>query len=110
MLERLGGTMDIVQRDGTLDSQHTPLTGLDDEFGIGGGGSGSGSGPQLRALNVRGEPSYHSTRTASSFFAPIESTMGQSPLTSAAASPTDEPTPPALSPSTPTDEDADGLA
>jgi hypothetical protein len=26
--------MDIVQRDGVLDSQHTPLTGLDDEFGL----------------------------------------------------------------------------
>jgi hypothetical protein len=26
MLERLGGTMDTVHRDGMLDSQHTPLT------------------------------------------------------------------------------------
>jgi hypothetical protein len=44
--------MDTVQRDGTLDSQHTPLTGLGDEFGVGGGGSGSGSGPPLQALSV----------------------------------------------------------
>jgi hypothetical protein len=46
MLERVGGTMDIVQRDGTLDSHHSPITDPDDEFGIaagGGGGSGSGS-------------------------------------------------------------------
>ena len=33
-LERVGGTMDIVQRDGTLESQLTPLTGPDDEFGL----------------------------------------------------------------------------
>ena len=86
ILERLGGTMDIVQRDGTLDSQHTPLTGLDDEFGVGGGGFGSGSGPPLRALLVRGEPSYHSTRTGSTSV----SASVESPLRSVAASPTDE--------------------
>ncbi|KAH9998948.1 hypothetical protein BJV77DRAFT_1064449 [Russula vinacea] len=47
--------MDIVQRDGTLDSQHSPLTGLEDEFGVAiGGGGGSGSyTQQLRALLVR---------------------------------------------------------
>lgn len=91
ILERLGGTMDIVQRDGTLDSQNAPLTGVDGEFGVGGGGSGSGSGPPLRALIVRGEPSYHSTRTAnSSVSASVESSMVQSPLKSVAGSPTDE--------------------
>jgi hypothetical protein len=109
-LERLGGTMDIVQRDGTLDSQHTPLTGLEDEFGIafgGGGGSGSGSyTQQLRALLVRGEPSYHSTRTeSSSVSASIESPMVHSPLRSAAGSPTSELPHPAL-PSSPTSEEA----
>jgi hypothetical protein len=110
MLERVGGTMDIVQRDGTLDSHHTSLTGLDDEFGVGGGGSGSGSGPHLRALLVRGEPSYHSTRTASSSVsASVESPMIQSPLRSAAGSPTDPFTHPPLSSSPPSEEVAAGL-
>ncbi|KAF8270556.1 hypothetical protein EI94DRAFT_1798034 [Lactarius quietus] len=63
-LERVGGTMDIVQRDGTLDSQITTLTNpfADDEFGATGTGrsastSSSFGTTQLRALNVRGEPS-----------------------------------------------------
>ena len=108
MLERVGGTMDIVQRDGTLDSQHMPLAGLDDEFGLGGGGSGSGSGPHLRALLVRGEPSYHSTRTASSSVsASVESPIVQSPLRSAASSPSDEPTYRPVSPPPPSEEVAD---
>lgn len=110
MLERVGGTMDIVQRDGTLDSHHTSLTGLDDEFGVGGGGSGSGSGPHLRALLVRGEPSHHSTRTASSSVsAYVESPMIQSPLRSAAGSPTDQFTHPPLSSPPPSEEVAAGL-
>jgi hypothetical protein len=109
MLERLGGTMDIVQRDGTLDSQ-VPPTGLDDEFGVGGGGSGSGNGPPLRALLVRGEPSYHSTRTASSSVsASHESSMIHSPLRSVAGSPTDEIVHPPLSSSPPSEEVAGGL-
>ena len=109
-LERLGGTMDIVQRDGTLDSQHTAYIGLDDEFGIGGGGSGSGSGPHLRALLVRGEPSYRSTRTASSSVSTsLESPMIQSPLRSVAGSPEDEFTHPQLSSSPPSEEVAAGL-
>ena len=109
-LERLGGTMDIVQRDGTLDSQHSPLTGLEDEFGVAiGGGGGSGSyTQQLRALLVRGEPSYHSARTASSSVsASIDSPMVHSPLRSAAGSPTGELTHPVL-PSSPTSEEASG--
>jgi hypothetical protein len=110
ILERVGGTMDIVQRDGTLDSRHTSLTGLDDEFGVGGGGSGSGSGPLLRALLVRGEPSYHSTRTASSSVsASIESPVIQSPFRSAGGSPTDGFTHPPLSSSLPSEEVAAGL-
>lgn len=73
-LERVGGTMDIVQRDGTLDSQLTALTNpfSDDEFGVAGTGrtasassSAYGTNP-LRALYVRGEPSYISTRTEES--------------------------------------------
>lgn len=110
-LERLGGTMDIVQRDGTLDSQHTPLTGLDDEFGVAiGGGGGSGSyTQQLRALLVRGEPSYHSTRTASSSVsASIDSPMIHSPLRSAAGSPTGELTTHPVLPSSPASEEAGG--
>jgi hypothetical protein len=110
ILERVGGTMDIVQRDGTLDSQHTFLAGLDDEFGVGGGGSGSGSGPPLRAFFVRGEPSYHSTRTeSSSVSASIETLMIQSPLRSAADSPTDGFTQRLISSSPPSEEVAAGL-
>jgi hypothetical protein len=109
ILERVGGSMDIVQRDGTLDSQHTSVTGLDDEFGVGGGGSGSGSGPPLRALLAHGEP-YHSTRTASSSVsASIESPIIQSPLRSAAGSPTDGFIHPPLSSSPPSEEVAAGL-
>ncbi len=109
LLERLGGTMDIVQRDGTLDSQQAPLTAPDDEFGVGGGLS-SGSGPPLRALLVRGEPSYHSTRTASSSVsASVESPMIQSPLRSAATSPADEYTYPPLSSSLPSEGVAAGM-
>ena len=109
ILERVGGSMDIVQRDGTLDSHHTSLTGLDDEFGVGGGGSGSGSGP-LRALLVRGEPSHHSTRTASSSVsASVESPTIHSPLRSAAASPADEFTHLPLSSSPPLEEVAAAL-
>ncbi|KAI9460749.1 hypothetical protein F5148DRAFT_1286788 [Russula earlei] len=93
MLERVGGTMDIIQRDGTVDSQHTPLTGtysLDDEFGIvAGGRAGSGGPHQLRALLVRGESSYHSTGTGSSS-ASTESPMVLSPVTSGPVTPTGE--------------------
>ena len=73
-LERVGGTMDIVQRDATLDSQFTNVTNpfADDEFGIAAGTGRSASassslspGP-LRALYVRGEASYSSTRTEES--------------------------------------------
>lgn len=72
-LERVGGTMDIVQRDATLDSQFTTQTSpfADDEFGVASPGqsasapSSFGSSP-VRALFVRGEPSYSSTRTSSS--------------------------------------------
>ena len=98
--------MDIVQRDGTLDSQHTSPTGLDDEFGVsGGGGSGSGSDPPLRALLVRGEPLYHSTRIASSsVLASVESPRIQSPIRAAASSPTDGFTHPASSLSAPLEE------
>jgi hypothetical protein len=110
ILERVGGSMDIVQRDGTLDSHHTSLAGLDDEFGVGGGGSGSGSGPPLRALLVRSEPSYHSTRTASSSVsASIETSTIQSPLRSAAGSPTDGFTHRPISSSPPSEEVAAGL-
>ncbi|KAI9439759.1 hypothetical protein H4582DRAFT_2056469 [Lactarius indigo] len=73
-LERVGGTMDIVQRDATLDSRFTTVTNpfADDEFGVAGGPGQSTSPPSsfgsspLRALFVRGEPSYSSTRTESS--------------------------------------------
>ena len=73
-LERVGGTMDIVQRDATLDSQSSALTNPfsdDAEFGVAGTGrtasASSSFGPSpLRALYVRGEPSYSSTRTESS--------------------------------------------
>ncbi len=94
MLERLGGTMDIVQRDGTLDSQNAPLTGLDDEFG---------GRPPLRALLVRGEPSHHSTRTASSS---VSASIESPPMIqSAAGSPADEFTHPGLSSSSPPSEE-----
>jgi hypothetical protein len=108
MLERVGGTMDIVQRDGTLDSQHTPVTGPEDEFGVAAGGGGFGRGSytqQLRALIVRGEPSYHSTRTASSSVsASIDSPMIQTPLRSAAGSPTGEVAHPTSSSPPPSEE------
>ena len=97
-LERVGGTMDIVQRDGTLDSQLTsPNPFADDEFGAAGHGrnasAASSFGPNpLRALYVRGEPSYNSTRTESSSELP-------SPLPS--------PPPPASVADTPTRELAD---
>lgn len=106
MLERVGGTMDIVQRDGTLDSHHTPITGPDDEFGIAAGSGGSYT-QQLRALIVRGEPSYHSTRTASSSVsASIDSPMIQTPFRSAAGSPTGEVAHPTSSSSPPPSEEA----
>ena len=81
-LERVGGTMDIVQRDATLDSQFTTQTNpfADDEFGVVGHGrsasasasaSSSFASSPLRALFVRGEPSYSSTRTASSSELPV---------------------------------------
>ena len=96
--------------DGTLDSHHTSLTGLDDEFGVGAGGSGSGSGPPLRALLVRGEPSYHSTRTASSSVSvSLESPMIPSPLRSAAGSPRDGFTHQPLSSSPPSEAVVAGL-
>ena len=78
--------MDIIQRDATLDSQYTPLTGapsLEDEFGAGSGVQ------QLRALLVRGELSYHSTRTGSSSVS-TESAAVFSPIMSGAATPTGE--------------------
>ncbi|KAH9167878.1 hypothetical protein EDB89DRAFT_2100296 [Lactarius sanguifluus] len=72
-LERMGGTMDIVQRDATLDSRFATMTSpfADDEFGVASPGqstsppSSFGSSP-LQALFVRGQPSYSSTRTESS--------------------------------------------
>jgi hypothetical protein len=77
-LERVGGTMDIVQRDGTLDSQSSALTNpfADDEFGVAGiGRSASASSSYvvspLRALYVRGEPSHTSTPTESSCELPL---------------------------------------
>ncbi|KAH8990264.1 hypothetical protein EDB92DRAFT_2104049 [Lactarius akahatsu] len=73
-LERMGGTMDIVQRDATLDSRFTTVTSpfADDEFGVAGGPGQSTSPPSsfgsspLQALFVRGQPSYSSARTESS--------------------------------------------
>ncbi|KAI0303575.1 hypothetical protein B0F90DRAFT_1815891 [Multifurca ochricompacta] len=99
-LERLGGTMDIIQRDATLDSQHTnpgAVFSADDEFGVvvsGHGGPSSSSsasahrGP-LRALFVRGEPSYASTQTESSI---ESSSMMLSTLASTSGTPTLEAT------------------
>jgi len=84
-LERLGGTMDIIQRDGTLDSQHTPLTGafsLDDDFGVSAGGT-----QQSRPLIVRSAPSTRSARTASSSIS-LDSPMMLSPPASGVATPT----------------------
>jgi hypothetical protein len=106
-LERLGGTMDIIQRDGTLDSQNTPATGTiildDDFFGLGGTGGASTSGTQAsRALVVRGA-SAHSTRTESSSVS-IDSGMILSPLASGAITPTSD-FPGTASPPTPTDTD-----
>jgi len=107
MLERLGGTMDIIQRDGTLDSQNTPATGTiildDDFFGLGGTGGASTSGTQAsRTLFVRGA-SAHSTRTESSSVS-IDSAMILSPLASGAITPTSD-FPGTASPPTPTDTD-----
>jgi hypothetical protein len=100
-LERLGGTMDIIQRDGTLDSQYAPPTGgypLDEELGIAASGSmGPGGISQLRALLVRGEPSYRSTRTASSSIS-IDSPRILSPLPSGPGTPTGELSDPASPP------------
>jgi len=79
--------MDIIQRDATLDSQYTPPTGtqaLEDEFGAGSGLQ------QLRALLVRGETSYHSTRTGSSSVSTESAMMVFSPIISGAATPTGE--------------------
>ena len=86
-LERLGGTMDIIQREGTLDSHLTPLGGgysLEDDFGVtSGDGAGAGSSRQSRMLFVR-ELTFHSSRTASSSF---DSPTILTPLPSGAATP-----------------------
>jgi len=77
--------MDIIQRDGTLDSQHTPLTGalsLDDDFGV-----SPVSTQQLRPLIVRSAPSTRSARTASSSVS-LDSPMILSPPASGVATPT----------------------
>jgi hypothetical protein len=102
MLERVGGTMEVVQRDATLDSQHTPMTGisLDDEFGGAGAGVGTGGTQQLRILFVRGA-SAHSTRTESSSVS-INSAMMLSPLASGANTPMSD-FPETASPPTPID-------
>ena len=93
MLERVGGTMDIIQREGTLDSQHTPLTGaysLEDDFGVtSGDGVGASGTHQSRTLFVRGELTYHSSRTESSSYS-FDSPMILSPLPSGAATPNTE--------------------
>ena len=105
MLEQLGGTMDIIQRDGTLDSHLTPFVGtpyLDEEFGAAlatghSGSLGTGGVQRLRALLVRGESSYHSTRTGSSS-ASIDSPLMLSPPPSGAVTPNPEFTEPASPP------------
>lgn len=107
ILERVGGTMDIIQRDGTMDSQNTPITGTiildDDFFGISGTGGTSTSGTQQsRTLFVRGA-SAHSTRTESSDVS-IDSAMILSPHASGAITPTSD-FPETASPATPTDTD-----
>ena len=107
ILERLGGTMDIIQRDGTLDSQNAPATDTiildDDFFGLGGTGGASTSGAQTsRTLVVRGT-SAHSTRTESSSVS-IDSGMILSPLASGAITPMSD-FPGTASPPTPTDTD-----
>lgn len=109
-LERLGGTMDIIQREGTLESQHTPLTGaysLEDDFGVTSGdgvGAGAGSTHQSRTLFLRGgELTFHSSRTESSSYS-IDSPMLLSPPASGAATPNTEFPETASPPSVYTDE------
>jgi len=106
-LERLGGTMDIIQREGTLESHHTPLTGaysLEDDFGVtSGDGAGAGGTHQSRTLFVRGELTYHSSRTESSSYS-FDSPMILSPLPSGAATPNTEFPETASPPSVYTDE------
>ncbi|KAI0255151.1 hypothetical protein BJV78DRAFT_1181795 [Lactifluus subvellereus] len=100
-LERLGGTMDIIQRDATLDSHFTSPTtaSADDEFGPGPSSTSPPNSGILRRLMVRGEPSHWSTGSST------ESPMVLSPLASGAASPTrelTEPTSPERETPTPT--------
>jgi hypothetical protein len=94
-LERVGGTMDIIQRDATMDSHLTSPTtaSADDEFGTGSAGPSSVSPPvsgggMLRRLTVRGEPSHWSTESST------ESRMVHLPLASGADTPTRELTDP----------------
>ena len=82
-LERLDGTMDIIQRDGTLDSHVTSPTtaSADDEFGPGSSSASPPSGGILRRLTVRGEHSHWSTESSS------ESHVVLSPVASGAVTP-----------------------
>jgi hypothetical protein len=93
MLERVGGTMDIIQREGTLDSHHTPLVGgaysLEDDFGLASGDGVDGGSHQSRTLFVRGGLTYHSSRTASSSIS-FDSPIVLTPLPSGAATPIEE--------------------
>ncbi|KAI0264356.1 hypothetical protein BC834DRAFT_844030 [Gloeopeniophorella convolvens] len=80
-LERLGGTMDIIQRDATLDSQYTSATSpaAGDEFGAATVAIPSRSaslGSPRRPLAIRGELSYASTMTESSVDSPPSSPFG----------------------------------
>jgi hypothetical protein len=87
-LERLGGTMDIIQRDATLDSHYTsPTTAShDEESGLRPSSmSPTTNGGVLRRLTVRSEPSQWSAESSA------ESPMVLSPLASRAATPPPEP-------------------
>jgi hypothetical protein len=100
--------MDIIQREGTLESQHTPLTGaysLEDDFGVtSGDGVGAGSTHQSRTLFIRGgDLTFHSSRTESSSYS-IDSPMILSPPASGAATPNTEFPETASPPSVYTDE------
>ncbi|KAI0067255.1 hypothetical protein BV25DRAFT_1834986 [Artomyces pyxidatus] len=81
-LERAAGTMDIIQRDGTMDSQYTAGNpALGDDFGVGHiavpSTSSLGSVPSRpRPLLIRGEPSQTSQLSEST----IESQLSLSPL------------------------------
>jgi hypothetical protein len=94
-LERVGGTMEVIQHDATLDSHYTSPTTIstDDEFGASSPGLSPASPPLAgggfpRRLMVRGEPSHWSTESS------IESPMMHTPLASGAATPPHERTDP----------------